>query len=409
MEFGGSLESFIRHEVTVIGGNESPNKLYFGRNESGVPVKDIVTLLDILGQLSAKAQRLPGPVTSYQKFRTSNHRIFLLSNIPKKIVLGFLKIGKKKLFVHDRKGACIECVPLCVLDFYIHESYQRQGCGKKLFDFMLQTEGIKPSSLAIDLPSKKMIQFLHKHYHLINPIYSPNNFVIYSEFFNEILRDSMNTRRQSVNVNSKLTPIRIWDSKNTLNSNNNKHNNKSDISLNDNILNCHRPSSSKTNRCADSSMSIEQTLLNSKINNKDNNNDDYAQSTELNNRQVNQPHTKINEMPTQLTIIRSKCSNDEKDCNRSFKQIEGTQLSEGDDGRKCFVQNDIEKTNKCDVQQKVIQNNVNNLTVSTKSDYSVLNSSGVCSYRSSKLLNRSKSSYSYISAVRNHNCHTRLW
>ncbi|VDQ09901.1 unnamed protein product [Trichobilharzia regenti] len=101
-----------------------------------MPVKDIVTLLDILGKLSA--QRLPGPVTSYQKFRTSNHKIFLLSNIPKKIVLGFLKIGKKKLFVHDKKGACFECMPLCVLDFYIHESHQRQGCGKKLFDFMLQ-------------------------------------------------------------------------------------------------------------------------------------------------------------------------------------------------------------------------------------------------------------------------------
>ncbi|VDQ09380.1 unnamed protein product [Trichobilharzia regenti] len=206
-----------------------------------------------------------------------------------------------------------------------------------------------------------MIQFLHKHYHLINPIYSPNNFVIYSEFFNEILRDSINTRKQSASVNSKLTPIRIWDSKNTLSSNNSSnHNNKSDASLNDTILNCHRPSSSKTNRRADSSMSIEQTQLNSKIDNNDNNNDDYAQSIKLNNRQVYQPHTKISEMPTQLTIIRSSnCSNDEKDCNRSFKQIERIQLSEVDDRRKCIIQNDIEKTNRCDVQQKVIEKNVN--------------------------------------------------
>ena len=31
-----------------------------------------------------------------------------------------------------------EVEPLCVLDFYVHESRQRTGCGKKLFEAMLE-------------------------------------------------------------------------------------------------------------------------------------------------------------------------------------------------------------------------------------------------------------------------------
>jgi GNAT superfamily N-acetyltransferase len=31
-------------------------------------------------------------------------------------------------------GAIVEVEPLCVLDFYVHESHQRQGVGKALFE-----------------------------------------------------------------------------------------------------------------------------------------------------------------------------------------------------------------------------------------------------------------------------------
>ena len=31
-----------------------------------------------------------------------------------------------------------EVNPLCVLDFYIHESRQRTGCGKRMFEHMLK-------------------------------------------------------------------------------------------------------------------------------------------------------------------------------------------------------------------------------------------------------------------------------
>jgi alpha-tubulin N-acetyltransferase 1 len=47
-------------------------------------------------------------------------------------VYGILKVGKKKLFHHDAKGCVKELQPLCVLDFYVHESVQRAGIGKVL-------------------------------------------------------------------------------------------------------------------------------------------------------------------------------------------------------------------------------------------------------------------------------------
>ena len=53
-------------------------------------------------------------------------------------VVGILKMGPKKLFVYDHNGIQHEMQPLCVLDFYVHESRQRTGCGKKLFEHMLQ-------------------------------------------------------------------------------------------------------------------------------------------------------------------------------------------------------------------------------------------------------------------------------
>jgi hypothetical protein len=41
-------------------------------------------------------------------------------------VVGLLKIGKKKLFLFDDGGIQHELNPLCILDFYIHETRQRQ-------------------------------------------------------------------------------------------------------------------------------------------------------------------------------------------------------------------------------------------------------------------------------------------
>ena len=73
--------------------------------------------------------------------------------------------------------------PMCVLDFYVHESRQRSGCGRKLFEFMLQDLKIQPRLLAIDRPSPKLVAFMRKHYDLAAVIPQVNNYVIYDGFF----------------------------------------------------------------------------------------------------------------------------------------------------------------------------------------------------------------------------------
>lgn len=75
-------------------------------------------------------------------------------------------MGLKRLFVRNRSGAMIEMNPLSVLDFYVHESVQRGGHGKDLFEKMLQNEGVQPRKFAYDRPSPKLKGFLSKHYHL---------------------------------------------------------------------------------------------------------------------------------------------------------------------------------------------------------------------------------------------------
>ena len=43
--------------------------------------------------------------------------------------------------MQDPSGVHHEVEPLCVLDFYVHESRQRSGCGRKLFEAMMQVSG----------------------------------------------------------------------------------------------------------------------------------------------------------------------------------------------------------------------------------------------------------------------------
>ena len=52
-------------------------------------------------------------------------------------VFGGIKTGRKKLFIRVETGAFCEIEPICVLDFYVNEEYQRQGLGKQLFEVAL--------------------------------------------------------------------------------------------------------------------------------------------------------------------------------------------------------------------------------------------------------------------------------
>jgi alpha-tubulin N-acetyltransferase 1 len=53
---------------------------------------------------------------------SDNHFYYIFRG--KGAVVGFLKVGIKKLFVYDSEGIQHETDPLCALDFYVHESRQ---------------------------------------------------------------------------------------------------------------------------------------------------------------------------------------------------------------------------------------------------------------------------------------------
>lgn len=73
--------------------------------------------------------------------------------------------------------------PTCVLDFYVHESAQRSGHGRRIYESMLEKEGILPERLAIDKPSKKFLNFMEKYYGLKEFVPQGSGFVLFKEFF----------------------------------------------------------------------------------------------------------------------------------------------------------------------------------------------------------------------------------
>lgn len=93
-----------------------------GLSEAHTQVYEII---DRIGSASSKAQGLPSIITTASKLFTSDTRLYLRAEGNR--VMGLLKVGVKKLFIRNESGAIKEISPLCVLDFYVHESVQRNG------------------------------------------------------------------------------------------------------------------------------------------------------------------------------------------------------------------------------------------------------------------------------------------
>ncbi|XP_051631753.1 alpha-tubulin N-acetyltransferase 1 isoform X3 [Manacus candei] len=184
MEFPFELGPVLGERFCVVDQNLRPAGRGGGGHRGDLE-QQLRTVIDELGKASAKAQGLPTPVTSAARMETNRHVLYILRDprTPKGAVIGFLKVGYKKLFLLDRAGTHTEVEPLCVLDFYIHESLQRHGHGRELFQHMLQSERVPPERLAVDRPSEKLLGFLRKHYGLCQPIPQANNFVIFEGFF----------------------------------------------------------------------------------------------------------------------------------------------------------------------------------------------------------------------------------
>ncbi|KAM7135591.1 alpha-tubulin N-acetyltransferase 1 isoform 5-T5 [Molossus nigricans] len=190
MEFPFDVDALLPERITVLDQHLRPPSR---RPSAAMPARvdvqqQIMTIVDELGKASAKAQHLPAPITSASRMQSNRHVMYVLKDTSarpagKGAIIGFLKVGYKKLFVLDDREAHNEVEPLCILDFYIHESLQRHGHGRELFQYMLQKERVEPHQLAIDRPSQKLLKFLNKHYNLETTVPQVNNFVIFEGFF----------------------------------------------------------------------------------------------------------------------------------------------------------------------------------------------------------------------------------
>mmetsp|Transcript_37574 Transcript_37574/g.93408 ORF Transcript_37574/g.93408 Transcript_37574/m.93408 type:complete len:214 (+) Transcript_37574:18-659(+) len=184
MELSASLARLFREDLIVI---EGPAL----KRPPLCQLAEVTAVIDEMGRRSAAAQGLKGPngqvvpVTASYKLSTSSERLYLLAlgQSPRQVV-GIIKMGRKNLFHYDARGTIHQLQShLSVLDFYVHEAYQRQGVGLALFHAMLEHEETTPEMLAYDRPSPKLIGFLRKHYHLSDFVPQQNNFVIFNRFF----------------------------------------------------------------------------------------------------------------------------------------------------------------------------------------------------------------------------------
>ncbi|XP_078489292.1 uncharacterized protein LOC100180842 [Ciona intestinalis] len=207
MEFDFNINHLFPDKITLVGENTSYRK----HANSKILQRNLQIVIEVLGQRSARAQQLTGSITTLLKSQLNNQRIYVLkeanANNGLGCAIGFLKIGKKRLFVLDRDGNHNEMNPLCVLDFYVHESQQRKGCGLCLFKHMLHVEGVKASHLAIDRPSHKFISFLKKHFNLWATVPQVNNFVIFDGFFKNRSDTVRNNNSRSEWNNPQFRPL----------------------------------------------------------------------------------------------------------------------------------------------------------------------------------------------------------
>ncbi|XP_017337030.1 alpha-tubulin N-acetyltransferase 1 isoform X1 [Ictalurus punctatus] len=184
MDFPFDLNSVFPERISVLDHNLCAARKAHGRPEAQ---NQTATVIDELGKASAKAQTLPAPITSAAKLQANKHYLYLLKdgerNGGRGVAVGYLKVGYKKLFLLDQRGAHVETEPLCVLDFYVTESLQRHGYGLELFHFMLEHKKVEPEQMAYDRPSSKFLAFLEKHFELKHSVPQVNNFVVFEGFF----------------------------------------------------------------------------------------------------------------------------------------------------------------------------------------------------------------------------------
>lgn len=124
----------------------------------------------------------------------------LTSGAPPSGIFCYVKTGVKNLWLYNdeqRKKGLQDCPKVtCVLDFYVDESVQRGGWGRRVFDAMVSDlsrsggkafEGLGGEEiagrLAYDRPSEKMLPFLARHFGLTDIKEQSNNYLVFKGFW----------------------------------------------------------------------------------------------------------------------------------------------------------------------------------------------------------------------------------
>lgn len=163
-----------------------------GRQVAALSGRDLATLrgvVDLAGARSAAAQGLAQPITVLSRLMQEEEQVVYLAcrcgeQRDTVQVLGLLKLGAKRLFLLPARSATlVEVRSHCVLDFYVHEAFQRSGWGQLLFQTALATEGLSPEALAYDRPSPKLLAFLRKHHGLDSYVAQANAYVVFEPGF----------------------------------------------------------------------------------------------------------------------------------------------------------------------------------------------------------------------------------
>ncbi|KAK8736918.1 hypothetical protein OTU49_004724, partial [Cherax quadricarinatus] len=188
MEFRFDVRTLLPEEITLVDHNLIlPG--WQSKTKNRVEFQHLYQIINAIGEASSFAQGLNNVITTADKLQNSDHLLYLMKEEDEStgqcLVVGMLKVGRKKLFLLDSEQRTKECAPLCVLDFYIHESRQRRGYGRRLFDHMLRDQNVLPGHMAVDKPSDKFLGFLRKHYHLYKQVNQLNNFVVFDTFFTD--------------------------------------------------------------------------------------------------------------------------------------------------------------------------------------------------------------------------------
>ena len=283
-------------------------------------------ILNSMGEASSRAQQLNTIITSAHKFFISNHRIFIKADQNK--VLGFIKVGNKKLFLRDRNFNYHEVNTLCVLDFYVHESTQRRGIGKQLFDYMLKFEKKIPTELAYDRPSEKLLSFLNKYFGLNDYISQNNNYVVFDEFF-DLISNSKNNITYDNDTNRAINRL-------------NNYNNYRDMENNKNY-----------------EMQFQKNKENDFINNRNlrgnnNINMNYEnQNNNINNMNQNENNFRYNNINNQNNIMPNEINNNNElnsNFNRTTPSINNNNINTNNN-----------RTSMSQVGEKLIKKSINSL------------------------------------------------